>query len=208
MKEIYLIRHGQTLYNVQKRVQGRGVDSSLDEIGGQQAQAFFEHYKQQPFELVITSSLKRTIETVSPFLDLGIAHWPSEDLDEISWGIYEGQLSSEEMHQEYKRVLTRWGQGIYEARISEGETALEIQTRLHRFLRQLLLRPEKNILICTHGGSLAFLMTMLQGQPLSAMTQYKHQNTGLCKFSFDGERFMLQMRDDTRHLAKLSDKGH
>lgn len=200
MKEIYLLRHGQTLYNVQKRVQGKGVNSSLDEVGKAQGMAFFESYKTTPFELVITSTLNRTIETVKPFIELGIPHLQFEDLDEISWGIYEGQEATEELHREHKQLITYWGDGIYEARISEGESALEMQERLHRFVRQLLARSEKKILVCTHGGCLSFLMTILQQEPLSAMPQYKHHNTGLCKFDFDGERFHLQLRDDVSHL--------
>ena len=201
MKEIYILRHGQTLYNVQKRVQGKGINSSLNDVGQEQGMAFFEAYKDVPFEVVITSSLNRTIETVSPFIDLGIPHLQFEELDEISWGVYEGQEATEELHREHKQLITHWGNGIYEARITEGESALEMQARLHRFVHQLIARPEKKILVCTHGGSLAFLMTILQQEPLSKMPQYKHHNTGLCKFHFNGEGFELQIQDDISHLT-------
>jgi probable phosphoglycerate mutase len=201
MKEIFLVRHGQTAYNVEKRVQGKGVNSSLDETGRLQAEAFYKHYKNHGFELVISSSLKRTQETVQNFIDeLKIPQLILEDLDEISWGIYEGQPASEEMHREHKNVITHWSNGVYDARISEGESALEMQTRLHRFAHQLMAMPEKKILICTHGGTLAFLMTVLQQEPLSNMPTYKHSNTGLCKFRFDGAAFHLEIRNDLRHL--------
>jgi broad specificity phosphatase PhoE len=199
-KEIYLIRHGRTLYNLQKRVQGRGIDSSLDPLGIAQGQAFYEHYQQQPFELIFTSSLKRTKETVSPFIQEGITHIEMPELDEISWGIYEGKESNEEMHAEYKRVRSSWAAGNYHARIEEGESAKEMVDRLHLFVNQLKKRAEEKILVCTHGGSMAFLMTILQEQPISEMVQYRHRNTGLCHFHFDGSNFQLKLQDDIKHL--------
>jgi probable phosphoglycerate mutase len=201
MKEIYLLRHGQTAFNVEKRVQGKGVNSSLDEVGTAQGRAFFEYYRNHGFDLIITSSLNRTKETVRHFIEeLNIPQQAFEELDEISWGIYEGQPASEEMHREHKNVITHWSHGNYDARISEGESALEMQSRLHKFLSHLITLPQKRLLICTHGGTLAFLMTIFQELPLSRMPEFKHRNTGLCKFHFDGTQFHLELRDDLSHL--------
>jgi len=67
-KKIYIIRHGQTDFNLQGIVQGSGVDSSLNAMGRAQAQAFFEKYQSIPFAKIYTSALKRTSETVSDFI--------------------------------------------------------------------------------------------------------------------------------------------
>ena len=64
-KLIYILRHGQTDYNLQGIVQGGGVDTSLNDTGRKQAHAFHEAYKHIPFEAVITSRLKRTHQTGS-----------------------------------------------------------------------------------------------------------------------------------------------
>ncbi len=199
-KDIYLLRHGRTLYNLQKRVQGKGIDSSLDPLGQAQGQAFFEHYEGEPFQLVYTSSLQRSIQTVAPFLQQGIPHIAMPELDEISWGVFEGMESTESMHAEYKRVRSAWGAGNYHAKIEAGESAAEMVARLKRFVDDLKQRTEEKILVCTHGGSLAFLMTILQEQPISNMTQYRHRNTGLCQFHFDGSAFQLKLQDDISHL--------
>ncbi|MCZ6694862.1 MAG: histidine phosphatase family protein, partial [Bacteroidetes bacterium] len=71
-KKIYLIRHGQTDFNNRGVVQGSGIDSSLNETGYKQAQAFFDAYQQVPFQKIYTSSLQRTTQTVKPFIDKGI----------------------------------------------------------------------------------------------------------------------------------------
>ena len=75
--------------------------------------------------------------------------------------------------------------------------------RIGRFTNYLKTLEHKNVLVCTHGGCLAYLMAILQEQPLSAMPSYKHHNTGLCLFSFDGQRFHLEKQDDTTHLKSL-----
>ena len=69
VKKIYLIRHGQTDFNVQGIVQGSGVDSSLNAAGYEQASRFFAAYKHLPFDKVYTSTLQRTQQSVQGFLD-------------------------------------------------------------------------------------------------------------------------------------------
>ena len=200
---IYLYRHGQTLYNTKGIVQGRGVDSSLNEKGMQQAEAFFEQYKKVPFDLLITSTLKRTIETAQPFETLDVPVERLNDLEEIAWGIYEGKAADEAMHKEYLDLLKSWSEGHYDNRFEGGDSARDMGQRLGRVVDYFKTLKHKNVLVCTHGGCMAYLMALLQEQPLSAMPQYKHHNTGLCLFEFDGEQFHLKLQDDITHLKHL-----
>jgi probable phosphoglycerate mutase len=204
MKELYFIRHGETIYNVEKRVQGKGVNSSLNEKGRLQAKAFYNYYKDLAFDLVITSSLNRTKETIEDFIQQNnLKHIEFDALDEISWGIYEGKQASEALYRDHQNVLTEWANANYDARIEGGESAAEMSQRLRLFLNTIPTFSENKILICTHGATLAFIMTILQNQPLSEMPAYKHRNTGLCKFLFDGSNYSLQLQDDLKHLDLL-----
>ena len=89
-RTIFLLRHGQTDFNVRGIVQGSGVDSSLNDTGRQQAARFFAAYGHVPFDKVYTSALRRTHESVQLFLDLGLRHEVHAGLNEISWGVREG----------------------------------------------------------------------------------------------------------------------
>ena len=60
VKDIYLIRHGETEYNRKGVVQGSGIDADLNELGQKQAEAFFAHYQDLPIDKIYTSALKRT----------------------------------------------------------------------------------------------------------------------------------------------------
>ncbi|EJF54596.1 fructose-2,6-bisphosphatase [Saprospira grandis DSM 2844] len=200
-KTLYIYRHGRTRYNLEHRVQGRGVNSSLDAHGLAQRDAFFEHYKSEGFELLLASSLKRSQESIAPFglqLEQDIWHWP--ELDEVSWGIFEGQASTPKMHQNYKALMNAWGRGEYKARIPKGESALEMAGRLRLALHKIEQLPQQKILICTHGATLSFLSALLQGQELKALQQYKHHNTGLSIFEQDGPHYRLKAQNEIEHL--------
>jgi len=203
--KIYIYRHGETIYNDKGMVQGRGVDSSLNELGKKQAKAFFQQYKELPFERLITSTLKRTIQTAAPFESLNIPVERREELEEISWGIYEGKSADEKMHNAYLNLLSKWSEGDYHAKIEGGDSAWEMQKRLKLFVEDLKQLQHQHVLVCTHGGCMAYLMAILQDQPLSAMPNYKHRNTGLCIFEFhrDADKFELQVQDDISHLERI-----
>ena len=200
---VFIYRHGQTDYNAQKIVQGRGVDVSLNAIGQEQARSFYDTYSHIPFDLVLTSCLKRTIETAQPFIIKGYPHIAKAEIDEISWGIFEGKKSDNSMHDRYRSLLTSWSKGHYDHRIEEGDSALDMKDRLVRFVSFLKQLPFNNVLVCTHGGSLCFLTTILMQEPLSDMIKYKIQNTGLCHFTYDKQmdRFNLITFNNVDHLS-------
>ncbi|MFM8834340.1 MAG: histidine phosphatase family protein, partial [Cytophagales bacterium] len=79
-KKIYIIRHGQTDFNLRGIVQGSGVDSSLNDTGRAQANAFFQAYQHVDFDKIYTSKLVRTRESVQQFIGKGIPYEMLEGL--------------------------------------------------------------------------------------------------------------------------------
>ncbi len=200
--KIYIYRHGQTLFNTKGIVQGRGVDSSLNDIGMQQAKAFYKQYQHIPFERLITSTLKRTIETAAPFEQQGLITERMPELDEIGWGVWEGKPADTEMHNAYLGLLKSWAAGNYDDALVGGDSARQMGSRLSKFVDYIKTLEHQHLLVCTHGGCMAYLMAILQAQPLSAMPQYKHRNTGLCIFEYNKgkDEFLLITHDDVSHL--------
>src|SRR5437588_6715319 len=96
IKTLYIVRHGQTDLNKQGIVQGRGRDTDLNEEGRQQAQLFYEAYKHVSFDKIYISALKRTQQSIQPFIDQGILYEKLSGLDELAWGVLEGQPSTPE----------------------------------------------------------------------------------------------------------------
>ncbi len=199
-KIIYILRHGQTEYNKRKMVQGSGVDSDLNETGQQQANAFFEKYKSLPFELLYTSGLKRTQQTLKPFIDLGIPWLKRPTINEISWGRHEGLASTPEMIEQYRYVIQQWTMGNFQAAVDGGESAQQMARRLQRFVDELKQREEKKILVCAHGRAMRCLMCLLKEAPLNHMENFRHSNTGLYRVRFTGDTFLFELENDISHL--------
>src|ERR1700709_504727 len=96
LKTLYIVRHGQTELNKQCIVQGRGRDTDLNDEGRRQAQQFYQAYKDVPFDKIYISELKRTQQSIQPFIDLGLPYEKLAGLDELAWGILEGKPSTPE----------------------------------------------------------------------------------------------------------------
>lgn len=206
-KTIYIIRHGQTDYNLKGIVQGGGVDTSLNETGRKQAVAFFNMYGHLPFEKVLTSTLKRTHETVAPFLEKGLDWEQHSEIVEMGWGEHEGKASTAESRAEYQAVAQAWKQGNYHVALAGGETAFELGQRLDKFVAHLKQRKEKLLLVCAHGRTMRGLMCVLKGLPLSQMDQFGHNNTGLWLTEQRDEQFHFLKENDTEHLLVRTENG-
>lgn len=199
-KEIYIIRHGETDYNRQGIVQGQGVDTSLNALGRRQARAFYEQYREIVFEAVLTSRLRRTHETVQPFLEQGLPWEQFADINEIAWGKHEGRKSTPEMMEQYREVTEAWKNGDFHVSLEGAESAARLAARITRFIEHLRGRPETTLLVCSHGRAMRCLMCLLQEQPLQHMDNYQHSNTGLYQVQYQGDVFRFVLENDLSHL--------
>ncbi|QDA61320.1 histidine phosphatase family protein [Hymenobacter jejuensis] len=203
VKKIYLIRHGQTDFNVRGIVQGSGVDSDLNETGRRQAARFFAAYKHVPFDKVYTSTLRRTQQSVQGFLNLGLAHEKNAGLNEISWGIREGTRITAEEDEEYHHVLEQWTQGNTAISLTGGESPDDVAARQRAFIDLLLSRPEEEtVLVCMHGRAMRVLLCQLLNYPLSFMDAFEHRNLCLYKLHYTGNMFTVRNFLDVNHLIE------
>ncbi|PHI21789.1 histidine phosphatase family protein [Lewinellaceae bacterium SD302] len=202
-KKIYIIRHGETDFNRLGIVQGSGVDSSLNEVGREQGRLFYEKYQDVPFELVVTSKLKRTAETVRRFIDEGIPTVSFAEINEMSWGEHEGKKGTADSIAEYQRIKDGWGRGEIDGRIGGGESAREMGARLQVFIEQLRAMPEQTILVCSHGRAMCGLVTLMMGKPIDLMNSFRHSNTGLWLAEQADDNFVFHLENDRSHLAEM-----
>lgn len=199
-KNIYLIRHGQTDYNLKGIVQGRGVNSQLNSIGRSQAEKFFNHYKNIRFDAIYTSTLQRTHQTIEPFLSLGLKHEIKEALDEIDWGIFEGVEHDQILEGTYFSIIESWTKGNLDVKIEGGESPLELQARQKPLIEELRYAEYENILLCSHGRAIRALLCGFLEVPLSEMDNFKHNNTCLYKLSLENGVFNVEISNDISHL--------
>ncbi|MBU6121231.1 histidine phosphatase family protein [Hymenobacter siberiensis] len=202
-RTIFLLRHGQTDFNVRGIVQGSGVDSSLNDTGRRQAAQFFAAYGHVPFNKVYTSALRRTQESVQQFLDLGLPHEAHSGLNEISWGVREGTRITIEEDAEYRQVLAGWETGDTHARLTGGESPEEVAARQRPFIELLKTRDyEETVLVCMHGRAMRVMLCQLLNYPLSHMQGFEHSNLCLYKLEFTGTVFTVKNFLDVSHLQE------
>jgi probable phosphoglycerate mutase len=203
-KKIFLIRHGQTGHNHRGIVQGRFVNSKLSKKGHKQAIAFFEAYKKVPFQKIYTSTLQRTIQTVQPFIDLGIPHEALPGLDEISWGESEGLFANGTNNKKYLEIINIWKSGELNKKLEGGENPLEVRDRQKQALDYIAVQPEDLVLLCMHGRALKILLAWITGLNMKEMDSFHHDNLSLYILEYQNKRWTIETYDERRHLKNIN----
>lgn len=200
-KKIYVVRHGQTDFNLRNIVQGSGVDSDLNARGREQARAFYEAYKNVTFDKVYTSALRRTRQSVQTFIDDGLPAESLAGLNEISWGTKEGHRITPEEDEYYHYMLRQWQLGDTSLRIEGGESPDDVVRRMQPAVDHIMSKQEeRTVLVCMHGRAIRILLCMLLNYPLRSMDSFDHENLCLYQLHHNGMFFTLDLYNDTRHL--------
>ena len=150
VKNLYLIRHGETFFNLENRI---GGDSCLTENGKTQAEALARHFKEKKIPMIFTSKRKRTIETAEPIkrMQENCAIVSFEAFNEIDSGICEG-MSYEEIRAQMPQVYLKRKEDKYNYIYSEGEGYASMKARVDRGIKKALYLSSnsKNIMIIGH----------------------------------------------------------
>lgn len=164
--KIFIMRHGETDWNTQKRLQGR-TDISLNENGRELARVTAEALRDVPFDLAISSPLARALETAEIVIgDRNIPILRDERLIEISFGVFEGMISSKENYEIPDPDFSNFFQAPDRyLPPSQGEDIRSLGARTKAFMDDILNREEyqdKTILVTTHGGAMRGLLNSLR----------------------------------------------
>ncbi|MBS9524718.1 histidine phosphatase family protein [Litoribacter ruber] len=200
-KKIYIVRHGQTDYNLKGIVQGSGIDAPINSYGQEQAKAFFEAHKHIAFDKVYYTALQRTRQSIAGFLELGIPSESLPEMNEISWGKYEGVPMTHDENQYYLHMLEKWASGDLDYAIAGGESPNMVKRRLKKGLKKILQDGEETVLLCMHGRAMRMLLSVMLHYPLQYMDLFEHQNLCCYELTLMGNlQFRLDRYNDTSYL--------
>jgi len=166
MVKIYVVRHGETEWNAEKRTQGR-LDSNLTEKGKRDANLLGERLKRTDFSRIISSPSKRTLETAKRVRgDRTIPIETDERLYEINLGEWQGKTEDEIKAKFPQQFHFYWNQPA-NFQNEEGENFTDVKNRVADFFRELEAEsPSGNILIVTHGVVIKSLYLICRKSPL------------------------------------------
>ncbi len=162
----YLVRHGQSVANVEERVQGQ-EDVPLSALGRQQAAAVAAWarvlHAHQPCAEVWSSPLVRASETaaaIAAAIDRPVLL--TDDLKELNAGIFQGQLWAE-LARSFPAEFSRWQSGDADYQIPGGESRSGLAARGRGALEVLSRRNVPSMIIVAHGGILTAGLGSLLG---------------------------------------------
>jgi probable phosphoglycerate mutase len=210
MTIIYIMRHGETVWNTEKRMQG-WKDSPLTELGKMQARAVGERLKDVKLDAIFASSAGRTLATAEQVRGgRNIPLIPRDDLREINLGGWEGRLHADiDIEEPVQSKLFFEDPGAY-APSSGGETFAELTKRVLGAIDDIAARyPDGTVLIVTHAAALKSAMTYFTGRPLKQLWDepYAHQ-ASLSAVKLENGKAEVLMYGDTQHLNGLMGRGH
>jgi broad specificity phosphatase PhoE len=201
-KEIIIIRHAQTAFNKDGIVQGAKIDADLDEIGRRQARQFYDYYRHIPFDLGMVSELKRTEQTLLPFLESGLKTVKMRELNEVNWGQFEGQALGIYGKKAFKSLINNWKSGNLSAKLQGGESGLALQNRVVSFWHTLETLPLQRILICSHGRTIRALLSQFLFGNLLHMESFHQWNTAVYCLKIEDQQKKIVLSHDLSHLSK------
>ncbi|MEH7123269.1 histidine phosphatase family protein [Bacillus sp. JJ1773] len=166
MLNLFVIRHGETEWNTQKRMQGR-LDSDLTEKGKKDARSLGERLKDTDFVRIISSPSNRTLETAKLVVgERAVAIETDERLMEIHLGDWQGKVE-EDIEKEYPdHFHAYWNlPALYES--VGGESFSDVKERILEFLLELEnATPSGNVLVVTHGVVIKALYLLCRNAPI------------------------------------------
>tara|TARA_R110002096_G_scaffold97821_2_gene218038 strand:+ start:7390 stop:8043 length:654 start_codon:yes stop_codon:yes gene_type:complete len=204
LKHLYIIRHGETDFNKAHKMQGRGIDASINELGRAQAEAIASALEDVPITKIVTSSLIRTLETAQPLIEKSKAVVESyKDLDEMSFGTLEGKVF-ERVQSDVKLLHSSWVQGELDVAAENGESPNEVFKRANaQVLKVLQNSGDEHIVFMLHGRLIRILLSVWLGYGLSKMDSISHNNGAINHLLWDGEEFKAIELNKTNHLPVL-----
>jgi len=202
--KLILVRHGETYWNEQRRVQGGDSDVELNELGLKQAAKLVSFLKDENIDAVISSPLKRALviaQIIASQHQLPVE--VNDGLREINVGEFEG-LALSSLSITFSQLLMQWWQGGSE-RLPGGESFVELQKRCWGAVEPLLTKYENGtvVVINHYFVTLAIIFKALD-LPLEYLAKFRVDLGGVSILEFEDYGARLLKFNDTSYLSLLS----
>lgn len=183
-KKLFLMRHGETLFNQLKKIQG-SCDSPLTERGIQQAQMARQYFQEKniQFDQLYSSTQERASDTLEIITE-SKNYQRLKELKEMGFGSFEGE----------QQFLQPEGQEYYDSFYLQfgGESMTLVQERMVKILHQIMAREDhQNVLAISHNGAcVSFLQTIWEGDPNDLIRAFP--NCSIFVLTYENQQFQLE----------------
>jgi len=184
--KLFLIRHGQTDWNLKGKIQG-SCDIELNDTGVKQAEELGnkileENYK---FSKIYSSSQKRAIKTAEILSEITNVDYISIDgLEEMNLGEWEG-LSWSEIKEKYPVEYEEWFIKRRYTKTPNGESYQDMLERVLTSIHKIIDENCNEVIIVTHSAVIMCIQCYLTNTPFDEMTKFKTDNASIIEIDSD-----------------------
>jgi broad specificity phosphatase PhoE len=197
---LLLVRHGQSTWNHERRIQGQ-LDPPLSDEGRRQAARLGQRLAGRSFAGLYSSDLKRAAETAQLVgKAIGLDAMPMAELREIYLGQWEG-LRTEELAARFPNAWASWTDEPDWDLVPGGEGSAAFEARVGLALDRLFERhPEGDVLAVTHGGVIQIALHHVVGRPGRGIFPFRIQNASVSVLEKRNGRVVVSGVNDIGHL--------
>ena len=203
---IYLIRHGESLANLQKKFLGHG-DWDLTENGYKQAECAASYFKDIQVDAIYSSDLQRAKHTADAIAKLkGLEVTPTSRLREIYGGEWEFKTFDELADTDTDGLWQVW-KDMESADVicRGGESITELLVRVYSALEEIARSHDKEtVVVATHATVIRVMIQILKFKTMSQMNRNPWvANASITKLVFKDGKFSLEFENETSHLGSM-----
>ncbi|MCY4466417.1 MAG: histidine phosphatase family protein [Chloroflexi bacterium] len=194
---LLLIRHGQTDYNFQQRLQGT-LPVPLNDAGRAQARSLAAYLAHRGIGAIYSSPMPRALQTAQ-IASERLEQKPREDarLGEIDYGCFQG-LTKAESATQYPEAHRRWQTGYLAYRVPGGESRLDVQKRMQAAWEDILrVDAASTVAVFGHGSAIAILL----GSLFAVLPKKSLSNTSITTLKRRGDIWEIAGYGETPHLS-------
>jgi len=203
MTKIYIVLHGETLWNKEEVFRGR-KDIPLNEIGEKQAELVGVYFKDKKISRIVSSPLTRAVQTAKAIeKTTGISIEIKQEFTDINFGIWEG-LSIREVERSHATDFKIWKQSPEKLMVRGGETLETVRARISTGLADMISTDDSAIIIVTHRVICKLIVLHLLKIGSEHFWDMKYDPASVTLMERNNNQFTLVVSNDTCHLREGS----
>jgi broad specificity phosphatase PhoE len=203
MTKVYVVRHGQTAWNLEEVFRGR-MDIPLDETGKKEVHLAGEALKDETLHAIYSSPLSRSMETaenIAKFQNISVT--PLESIIDISYGEWEG-VGLVEVQKKYPDLYDLWLNEPHNITFPGGESLEQVRVRTQNAIDDLLEKhKDENIAIVAHRVPNKVICCSLIGIDNSNFWRIQQDTASTNLFIYKNGQWMISYLNDTSYLKVL-----
>jgi alpha-ribazole phosphatase len=205
MPKVILVRHGESVWNSERRIQG-SLDPELSPRGRRQTDLLVSHlraHRTPAVAAIVTSPLRRAVQTadqIAAAYRIPVVRDP--DLREMSLGKWEG-MKVAEIQAAYPGCYEQWLEDPFAYPAPGGEDLRSFERRVIGALARMQdTHPKADLIVVSHGGVIKALLCFALGLDVRYLFRLKQDNTAVNQIELDGRVRRVLLLNDTCHLTQ------